>query len=76
MILITGANGFIGSMMAWELNSQGIHDLILIDSISLKQRPGPLRGCKYSKFALKDDVWKILQSPQADQITHVIHLGA
>ncbi len=76
MILITGANGFIGSMMAWELNSQGIQDLILVDSVGLMERPKPLKHRKYQEFLLKDQIWNFLQTPDSKQITHVIHLGA
>lgn len=76
MILITGANGFIGSMMVWELNSQGIQDLILVDTIGLEDRPHPLKNRKYQQFLHKDQIWNILQSPLAKQITHVIHMGA
>ncbi len=62
--------------MAWELNSQGIQDLILVDSIDRKERPKPLAMQKYSQFLLKDDIWNYLQSSDAQKLTHIIHLGA
>lgn len=44
MILVTGANGFIGSALVGELNQKGYQDLVLTDVISLEERPQLLRG--------------------------------
>jgi hypothetical protein len=43
MMIITGANGFIGSAIVHDFNQKGIHDLIVVDSVSPKERPQPLR---------------------------------
>ena len=34
MIIITGGAGFIGSNMVWELNKEGITDIIIVDNIN------------------------------------------
>ena len=34
MIVVTGAAGFIGSVVAAELNQKGYNDLILVDDFS------------------------------------------
>lgn len=76
MIIVTGANGFIGSVMVWELNQKGITDIIAIDSVGLEER-NLLRKNKYSKFLLKDELWPFLATDEAKQkVTWVIHMGA
>ena len=34
MIVVTGAAGFIGSVVAGELNNRGRNDLVLVDDFS------------------------------------------
>ncbi len=76
MIIVTGANGFIGSVMVWELNEKGYKDIIAVDSIGLNER-NLLRKRQISKFLLKDDLWAFLDSKEAqDNVTWVIHMGA
>ena len=38
MIIVTGAAGFIGSVVAGELNQKGYNDLILVDDFSKKEK--------------------------------------
>mgnify|MGYP002511691601 CR=1 FL=1 len=38
MVVITGAAGFIGSVVAGELNQKGYNDLILVDDFSKKEK--------------------------------------
>lgn len=77
MYVITGANGFIGSAMVWQLNEKGIHDIICVDRISPSQRPELLKKRSYLQFLLKDQLWDYLNQPEAKQkITWVIHMGA
>ncbi|MGZ3691353.1 MAG: NAD-dependent epimerase/dehydratase family protein, partial [Pseudobdellovibrio sp.] len=38
MIIVTGANGFIGSAMVWQLNQAGITDIICVDTVKLDSR--------------------------------------
>jgi ADP-L-glycero-D-manno-heptose 6-epimerase len=76
MIIVTGANGFIGSAMVWELNQAGFTDIIAVDTIGLAERD-LLEKRKYSLFLLKDDLWPFLESKEAqDKVTWVIHMGA
>ncbi len=53
MIIVTGANGFIGSMMVWELNQAGFKNLVLVDSVSLEQR-NLVKNRQYLRFLGKD----------------------
>lgn len=76
MIIVTGANGFIGSVMVWELNQRGFTDIIAVDSIDLSER-NLLRKQKISKFLLKDELWAFLESKEAkSKVTWIIHMGA
>lgn len=75
MIIVTGANGFIGSAMVWELNQKGIQDIVCVDSVSLQER-NLLQKQKYTKFLLKDELWTFLASPVAQQVSWIIHMGA
>jgi ADP-L-glycero-D-manno-heptose 6-epimerase len=76
MIIVTGANGFIGSVMVWELNQKGFTDIVCVDSVDLKTR-NVLKHRKYSKFLLKDQLWSFLETPEAQlKVTWIIHMGA
>ena len=76
MIIVTGANGFIGSAMVWELNQKGIHDVVCVDSVSQDER-NLLKKRRYQLFLGKDDLWKYLDSNEAKQkVTWIIHMGA
>ncbi|KHD88683.1 MAG: ADP-L-glycero-D-manno-heptose-6-epimerase [Bdellovibrio sp. ArHS] len=76
MIIVTGANGFIGSVMVWELNQKGFTDIIAVDSVGLEER-NLLKKRQISKFLLKDELWPFLQTEEAKKkVTWIIHMGA
>lgn len=76
MIILTGANGFIGSAMLWQLNQQGITDVVCVDSVGLEQRNLIVKR-QYSHFFLHNELWSFLAQPQNQKkVTWVIHMGA
>jgi len=76
MIIVTGANGFIGSVMVWELNQRGITDIVAVDSVGLNER-NLLVKRQIHKFLLKDELWPYLESDEAKKkVTWIIHMGA
>ena len=76
MVIVTGANGFIGSVMVWELNQKGFTDIVAVDSIGLSER-NLLRKQKISQFLLKDELWAFLETEKAKkEVTWIIHMGA
>ncbi|MBC7420826.1 MAG: ADP-glyceromanno-heptose 6-epimerase [Bdellovibrio sp.] len=76
MIIVTGANGFIGSAMIWELNQAGIDDIIAVDSVNLSSR-NLLQKRKYSQFYEANELWSFLTTEEARKnISWVIHMGA
>lgn len=76
MIIVTGANGFIGSVMIWELNQKGTSDIVCVDSVDLKTR-NVLKHRKYSRFLSKNELWPFLDTKEAqEKVTWIIHMGA
>lgn len=76
MIIVTGANGFIGSAIIWELNQKGFTDIIAVDSVGLDTR-NVLAKRQYSKFFLAGELWSFLDQPETQKkVTWVIHMGA
>jgi ADP-L-glycero-D-manno-heptose 6-epimerase len=77
MIIVTGANGFIGSAVVWELNQAGRKDIICVDTVSPKERPQPLQKREYRRFLLKDEIWDFLKDPNVVKSTEaIVHMGA
>ncbi len=77
MLIVTGANGFIGSAIVHDLNQKGIHDVVVVDSVPPKDRPQPLSNKKYARFLLHTELWSFLETAQAQQeVTWIVHMGA
>ncbi len=77
MIIVTGANGFIGSAFIWELNQKGIKNIIAVDPITPELRPEPLKKRQYTKFLTSDQIWDFLNLPSTKkELTWIVHMGA
>jgi ADP-L-glycero-D-manno-heptose 6-epimerase len=76
MIIVTGANGFIGSALVWELNQAGIEDIIAVDSVNLSVR-NLLQKRKYTTFFEASELWSFLATSEAKKnVSWIIHMGA
>lgn len=76
MIIVTGANGFIGSAMIWQLNQVGIADIIAVDTINLASR-NLLKKYKYTRFFMAPELWSFLMTDEAKKnVSWIIHMGA
>lgn len=75
MIIVTGANGFIGSALVWELNRRGIHHIIAVDPIP-RSHHDLLKNRQIAQFLKKDELWAFLQTPAASSVQWVFHMGA
>lgn len=77
MVIITGANGFIGSAMVWEMNQKGVPVIAAVDTVGREVRPDLLAEKKYSHFLLKDQLWDFLHLPSTiAKVSWIIHMGA
>ncbi len=74
MIIVTGAAGFIGSVMVWKLNQEGIEDILLADSLYSDQKWLNLRKRIFNDFVDKNELFNWIQN--AKRIDAIIHLGA
>ena len=71
MIVLTGAGGFIGSVVLGYLNKQGRDDIILIDDLPTADQFRNLTNKQYISLHSTDEMPAI-----ADGIEAVIHIGA
>jgi ADP-L-glycero-D-manno-heptose 6-epimerase len=77
-IIITGAAGFIGSALAWRLNTLGRKNLILVDELGKTDKWKNLVPLSYSDYVEKDDFLRRLQEGAYDDldVEAVLHMGA
>jgi ADP-L-glycero-D-manno-heptose 6-epimerase len=76
MIIITGAEGFIGSCLVARLNKDGFNDLVLVDDFdTVPLRNQNLQGKKYTAKVLRSDFFTWLDANQ-NQVQFVFHIGA
>jgi len=71
MIALTGAGGFIGSVILGYLNQQGISDVVLFDDLSIGDQYKNLVGKEYISLHSTEEIFN---SP--DEVECVIHVGA
>ncbi len=74
---MTGATGFIGSAMVWQLNNRGYTDILAVDTVPPSSRPEVLKKRTVKKFLGKDELWSFLVTPDAvKSVEAIIHMGA
>lgn len=77
MIILTGANGFIGSQMLKLLNEkEPSTPVIAVDLVPPSERPAPLKNRKF-QFMDRPRLFAFLETAEArSQVTSIIHMGA
>lgn len=75
MIVITGAAGFIASVVAGTLNRNGFEDLVLVDDFSKTQKKENYSCKKYNSLIDRDKFIEWFEKHHAE-IDFIIHLGA
>ncbi|MFY0607470.1 MAG: ADP-glyceromanno-heptose 6-epimerase [Cyclobacteriaceae bacterium] len=75
MIVVTGANGFIGSWMIEKLNAENFNDILAVDEFRNKKPHNYLLDLHFSKMLHLENLEEWLNQAN-DQVEFVVHLGA
>ncbi len=76
MIVITGAEGFIGSCLVSRLNKDGYNDLVLVDDFNtVTGREKNLIGKNYTAKVNRSDFFNWFQE-HSNEVEFVFHIGA
>lgn len=77
MIVVTGGAGFIGSAFIAKLNSEGVHDIIVVDDPGSLQAKNNLQNKTYREFVSKEDFLSRVESKSLPpSVTAIVHMGA
>jgi ADP-L-glycero-D-manno-heptose 6-epimerase len=76
MWVITGGAGFIGSVLAWKLNDEGLDDLLIVDRLGASDKWKNLRRRRYADYLEADDFLAQLTADRLGKIDGIVHLGA
>jgi ADP-L-glycero-D-manno-heptose 6-epimerase len=77
MIIVTGATGFIGSVLVWDLNQRGYENLCVVDAVRPEERPRLLADKKYQLFLHRDELFGRLKDKSfRNEVKGVFHMGA
>jgi ADP-L-glycero-D-manno-heptose 6-epimerase len=75
MIVITGAEGFIGSCLVARLNADGFNDLILVDDFGESDRAKNLDGKRFTAKVERVNFFNWLDANE-NQVQFIFHIGA
>jgi len=75
MIIITGAEGFIGSCLITALNTAGYHDLILVDDFGMPIREDNLANKTYTKKVNRKELASWIDEHH-QLVQFIFHIGA
>ena len=75
MIIVTGAAGFIGSVLVSVLNERGFEDLLLVDKFGRADRASNLKDKQFFNCIEREDLAAFLQVLETE-VDAVFHIGA
>lgn len=78
MILVTGATGFIGSVIVAHLNQLGEQDLLICDHFGQGDKWKNLQGLRFSSFVAIEDLFDhpIWKKAKGSGLQAIYHMGA
>jgi len=76
LLIVTGGAGFIGSGLVWQLNQEGIDDILIVDNLASSEKWKNLVGLNFSDYVHKSDFLRLLDSGALGEIKAIFHLGA
>lgn len=75
MIIVTGAEGFIGSCLVAGLNEAGYTDLVLVDDFGMPERAKNLEGKTYTAKVNRNELESWLDANHR-MVQFIFHIGA
>ncbi len=75
MILVTGAAGFIGSVLVKELNLKGRKDIWVVDRLESDEKWRNIAGLEFEDYIHADELFH-LDENFWDGVTQIYHIGA
>ncbi|MDR1725888.1 MAG: ADP-glyceromanno-heptose 6-epimerase [Bacteroidales bacterium] len=75
MIAVTGAAGFIGSVMVAKLNELGFENIIIVDDFSNEQKQNNFNNISF-EIKIDRDLFPAWANLNANKIDWIFHLGA
>ncbi len=76
MIVVTGGAGFIGSAIAWRLNTEGHDDIVIVDELGFDEKWKNLVGLSFRDFINKEVFIDKIDEGFNFNIEAIIHMGA
>jgi len=75
MIVVTGAAGFIGSVLTGKLNQAGLDNIIVVDDFSKTQKNKNLEDNQFIQAVERDDFFQWFDD-NYEEVSFVLHIGA
>lgn len=75
-IVVTGASGFIGRNLVFELNARGYDDLLLVDNLGRDDKWGNLVGLNFDDIMEPAEFLTRLELGKLSDLDAILHLGA